>query len=351
METFVCDLIQVQLSSMRVKVICLFSGGVLAQRLEAMGVVPIYCEKGRDGTFKALLQLRATLNQIKPDVIHTHNELSNYFTILAMALMRAAPVINTRHNMGLSGPTSTKERFFRYSLPWTRYMVACAQAVKTRFVTNFGFAEAKIQVIPNGIPIQKIQLTNRSQARAQWRSEHNYSDEDILICAVGRLNPVKNHRGLLDAFAQVKNPSAKLVLVGDGPMRAQLEAHSRDLGIESRVRFVGDSMTIPTILGSVDIFALPSLSEAHSIALLEAASAGLAVVVTNVGGNAEVVENEVRGYVVESGNVKALAQRLDSLVNDPAKRRLFAQHLLDWAKTNADISHCAKQYETLYFEK
>jgi glycosyltransferase involved in cell wall biosynthesis len=348
METFVCELVKTQQLAFRVSVVCLFSGGVLVDALSKIKIQPLFCEKGRDGTLKAMKHLRKLLVSLQPDVIHTHNELSHYFTLLALTLSKRPYMINTRHNMGLSGPQSRKEKLFRWSLNKTGSMVACSYAVKKRFVDDFGVPENMVQVIHNGIPFDKFRLLDRSVARAQWRKKYGFSDQAVLIASVGRMSPVKNHKGLLDAFAQVQQVNLHLVIVGDGDLRHEIESYAKQLGVSGAVLFVGDSSDVAGILCSVDIFVLASLSEAHSIALLEAAASGLAVVATAVGGNAEVVVDGESGFIVPAGDVNALSKQIRLLVQDSEMRARFGKSLFEWANAHASIESCAKKYEMLY---
>jgi glycosyltransferase involved in cell wall biosynthesis len=350
METFVCDLVKVQRLDARVSVICLFSGGVLAENLIRLGIHPVYCEKGKDGSVKALLRLRNQIAQLSPDVIHTHNELSNYFVLISLMLAKRPLLINTRHNMGLGGPQSRKEKLFLWSLRKTRVMVACSNAVRNRFETVFKVRKEKLRVIHNGIPFEKLQLKNHPEIRSRWRLKNQFSEQDVLICTVGRITSVKNHKGLIEAFAKIQSRNCKLVIVGDGDLRPSLEVLSSELGVRDRIVFLGDSSEVASILAATDIFALPSFSEAHSIALLEAAASGIAVVVTNVGGNPEVVVNGESGFIVEPGDLVGLSERINQLVQNAELRAQFSQRLLAWANENASIEACAKKYEMLYLE-
>jgi glycosyltransferase involved in cell wall biosynthesis len=349
METFVCDLIEAQLKTFKISVICIFGGGVLSKRLENLGVMPQFCNKAKDGSITALWRLRANVNALAPDIIHTHNELSNYFTAVALAMSAQPILINTRHNMGLGGPKSRKERFFRWSMSKTKAMVACSDAVKARFVSDFQFPIEKIRVIHNGIPVSNIQKITKN-THNNWRRQHGFNDSDILVCAVGRHAEVKNHRSLVRAFAMIKLTNTFLILVGDGPLRKDLQLLVENLDMQTRVRFVGDSSEVSSILASVDIFVLPSLSEAHSIALLEAAAAGLAIVATNVGGNPEVIDHGINGFIVEPGNIEELTNRIAQLIDCPAIRAEFGKRSFSWANANASIEVCANSYAKLYKE-
>ena len=125
---------------------------------------------------------------------------------------------------------------------------------------------------------------------------------------------------LLEAFAAliVGRADVDLLMVGDGPLRADLEQQAATLGILDRVRFMGVRHDIPAILGIGDVFALTSVSEAASLTLLEAMASSLPVVVTDVGGNPEIVRAGIEGLLVPRGDASAAAAALGRLFDDPA---------------------------------
>jgi glycosyltransferase involved in cell wall biosynthesis len=132
---------------------------------------------------------------------------------------------------------------------------------------------------------------------------------------------------LLDAFARVArvDGSADLLLAGDGPQRQDLEAQAAALGIQRRVRFLGVRGDVPDLLRAADIFTLTSVSEAASLTLMEAMAAGLPVVVTNVGGNPEIVRQGVDGLLVPRGDSAAAADAFLALLADAENARLMGQ--------------------------
>jgi glycosyltransferase involved in cell wall biosynthesis len=144
-------------------------------------------------------------------------------------------------------------------------------------------------------------------------------------------------------------PNACLLLVGEGPLREELEARAADLGIAGRVRFMGFRDDVPRILGALDCFALPSLSEGLSIATIEAMAAGLPVVVTASGGPRDLVEHGGTGLVVPPGDASALSAAIAAIRGDPdLARRLGAA-----ARRKAeafDVRSMVQKYERLYRE-
>jgi glycosyltransferase involved in cell wall biosynthesis len=180
-----------------------------------------------------------------------------------------------------------------------------------------GFAGGRIEVIENGIdPHRYARPGDRKALRQKLGLDYK---RRYLVC-VARFHPVKDHATLLHAFAAVAAArlDVDLLLVGDGSMRGNLELLARELGITDRVRFLGVRSDVPDILGTVDLFALTSVSEAASLTLLEAMASRLPVVVTAVGGNPEIVRHEKEGLLVPRGDAPAVAAALIRLLDNPA---------------------------------
>jgi glycosyltransferase involved in cell wall biosynthesis len=147
----------------------------------------------------------------------------------------------------------------------------------------------------------------------------------LVIGHVARLVPVKNQALLLRAFQQVAQrvPRTRLVILGDGPLRAELVAQSADLGITDKIRFVGAVADVAPWLREFDVVALSSNAEGMSISILEALATGLCVVATNVGGNGELLDHGRAGRLVPPGDVSAFADALTAvLTNEPLRVRL-----------------------------
>jgi len=197
-------------------------------------------------------------------------------------------------------------------------VVAVAQYCKNQLVFR-GVPEHKITVIHNGLPA-------RQQAgKLVTRDDAGLDNSNFVIGIASRLDPVKGLEYLVDAFAKIvmAYPMARLLLVGDGPCEKNLRKQSIKLGVADKVIFVGYQDNVDNWLDLFDVFALPSLAESHSIALLEGMRAGKAIVATDVGGNTESVIHERHGLVVPSADAVALKKALIKLIeNSELRRRL-----------------------------
>jgi glycosyltransferase involved in cell wall biosynthesis len=182
-----------------------------------------------------------------------------------------------------------------------------------------GMPPESVAVVPNGIALADL------PDRASVRNELGIDADATVVGFVGRLFAQKAPAVLLRAFAQsnAQESRAILAMVGDGPMRAELDVLAEELGITEKIRWLGarnGQRTMPAF----DVFALPSLYEGMPYVALEAAHAGLPIVASRVSGISSVVRDDENGYVVEPGDVGGFAMALDKLLLDPERRERFS---------------------------
>ena len=179
-----------------------------------------------------------------------------------------------------------------------------------------GFSGRRVTVIANGIDLERYR-PDADKGAARRRLGLDPSRR--LIACVARFHPVKDHATLIRAFATLApgRPDVDLMLVGDGPLRGQLERQAAALGVADRVRFLGIRADVPEVLPAADIFALLSVSEAASLTLLEAMACELPTVVTAVGGNPEIVRMDREGLLVPRGDAEAAAGAFLRLLDNP----------------------------------
>ena len=343
----------------RSRIVCLFHEGALAAQARASGIEVVAVGKrlGFDG--HALRLLRAELSRNAPDVVHTHNAVTHYYTALARVGLRLRRLLNTRHGMGSLHGTSRLDRLYKAALIGTHAAVSVCQAVQTRFVDTGVIPQRKAAVVANGVAIEKI--TARSfAAKQQLMAQLGGREGAVVLGTVGRLSPVKDHDNLLQALRLVKDAgrSVELVVVGDGETRPGLEALARSLGLQAQVHFLGMRQDVAALLSAFDIFVLSSISEGYSLALVEAAAAALPIVATDVGGNADIVhtvedasagaELQRNGLLVPAKDSPALAAALLCLADDAALRERMGAAGRAWALKHGTVDAMGRAYQRLY---
>jgi sugar transferase (PEP-CTERM/EpsH1 system associated) len=350
LERTVVDLIASQRDAgHECRVICLFKLGLLARELLASGVRVDACGKRRGLDLRALRRARALIRQSPGAVIHTHNAMAHYYAVLATLGLPVKCRINTRHGMGGRTRSGRQEWLYRQSLRFTDYAVAVCEAARQRFAADGMRPRRALLAVPNGIRLERFRPAD-DVARQALVAELGLPPGSRIIGTVGRLQPVKDHALLLRAFAKVRMqvPEAALVIVGDGPLRAALEAQAEQAGLSDAVRFMGDRHDVPRLLTGMEVFALSSASEGYSVALLEACASSLPIVATDVGGNREIVRHGINGRLVPSGDTAAIATALIALLRGGEQAAAMGRAGYAWAQAEASFRTMAERYHGLY---
>lgn len=317
MENVVAQLVQhLPREGFRHTVIALSSvDPAFARRLDGARVDFIALDKPPGQPFRLYPQVYRLLRRLRPDVVHSCNLAALEF--LPVAWLARVPVrIHVEHGMDsreINGKASRYRLLRRMYRPFvTRYVAVSTD--QARQCAEFGAAPQRVHLIPNGVDTRQFRPRRSTDALPSGFPFRR--GQDWVIGTVGRQVEIKNPLLLVDAFVALVRSAApgterlRLALVGDGPLQLQIAERVRSAGLADRVWLPGVRADIADILRSFDCFVLPSLSEATSCALQEAMATGLAVVATDVGGNADVLEHGRCGSLVASGDVNALAAQL-----------------------------------------
>ena len=203
-------------------------------------------------------------------------------------------------------------------------------------------------LVPNGIPAPPAETPAEHDARrAEVRAELGVGDDDVVVLMVARLSPQKAHDVMLDALARAAHPRLRLVVVGDGKRRAELEALVAERGLGDAVTFLGLRRDVPRLLAGGDVSALSSVHEGVPISVIEAMTAGLPVVATDVGALRDLVTDGEDGFLVPTGDAAGLADRLTRLADDPALRARLGEHARTRARAEFTVQNTAAAFTTM----
>ena len=350
LERTVIDLITAQRAMGHCcRVVCLYGPGQLAAELQEQGVEVDACRKQGGLDWRAMRRARAALRRVPGAVLHTHNAAAHYHAVLAAIGLPLACVVNTRHGMGAGDMRKRKEWLYRCSMARTDYVVGVCEAVRRRFSGQGVRPRKALLAIPNGIRLERFTATT-PEARAGLAGELGWPADSLIIGTVGRLHPIKDQARLLQALQALyqRTPQAVLAIIGDGSLRGELERQAEALGLGGAVRFLGDRNDVPHLLAGMHAFALPSLSEGYSVALLEACASALPIVATDVGGNADIVRDGVNGRLVAPGDVAALASALYELCADVGRAERMGCAGREWVMTEGSFQTMAMRYQRVY---
>ncbi len=265
------------------------------------------------------LGLAALLQRLRRrdvDTLHTILPYADLLGRLAGALA-GAPVVSSVQGRY----TPWQMRLSRLTAPLSARSLVIAEALAAFTAEHGGVPRDRILVVPNGL--DPAPFTLGDEAKAEGRRRLGGGETPVALC-VARLGPEKDHATLLEAFARLETP-ARLALAGEGPCRTALEAQIERHGLGERVVLLGNRDDIPHLMYGADLFVLASRHEGMPNVLLEAMAARLPVVATAVGGVPEIVVHDETGVVVPPGDPAVLAQAMDALLRDPARRRAMAQ--------------------------
>jgi len=236
------------------------------------------------------------------DILHSH--LFGAITSACFAAYLAGiPHIGTLHDIYTIEEKKSRIRYLRLSSLLGTRLVTVSRQMR-EYLSSLGkFNERTLQTIVNGVDIDKFSV---SVSREQYPDLQLNTSDFVFIC-VGRLEEIKGHDILLKAFNGIMpREHVKLLIVGEGPCRNEMEQYIAEAGLQNNIRMLGQRNDIPSLLNLSDCFVLASRSEGLSCSIIEAMAAGLPVIATDVGGNCELVTNAVNGYLVQPENVEEL---------------------------------------------
>ncbi len=350
LERVVTDLaIEQQRQGHDVAVFSLLNTEGLAPELRRAGIEVVIGGKQGSVDLRMLRSLRNVIRSRRVELVHAHNFVPNYHAAAATLLMHRKPVIvGTCHDMGTRLSDKRLSRYYRWSLPYTAGLAMVGKQVHDRFV-NDGYVPAeKAVTVLNGIPVERFRWT--PERRAAARASLGVAPDELLLGAVGRLVGLKNHRLLIEQMpALIKQfPRLKLVVIGGGPLQQELTALADSLGLADRVMLLGQRADVADLAAGFDVFAMPSLTEGLSIALLEACATRQAIVATQVGGNPEIVRDGITGLLVPPADGPALREAVARLLQDAVLRDRLATEACVWVTENASMQNLARAYEDFY---
>lgn len=286
-------------------------------------------------------ELARHLRESEVAVAHAFDFYANLMLIPAAKLARIPVVIGSHRQLGdLLTPAQ-----FRAQLAMFRLCdrVVCNSRAAADRLAHAGLAERKLVVVGNGLPASAFAETAPALARR----------EGILrVGMIARMNAAyKNHSMFLRAAARARQKFSNLeiILVGDGPLRRDLEREAAELGLQDGVIFLGDRRDISATLASMDVSVVPSISESLSNVMLESMAAGVPVVATAVGGNVELAGDD-RALLVPPENDQALADGLEKLLADQELRSEMGRRARQFAQANFSMDHVRRQYSAVYAE-
>jgi sugar transferase (PEP-CTERM/EpsH1 system associated) len=266
------------------------------------------------------LRMGRLFRALRPRIVHSRN-WTCIDAIIGARLAGVPVVVHGEHGRDASDPEGrnpVRRRVRRALGLLVTEFTAVSRDLVRWLVEEIGVPVRKVRHIPNGVDVECFAPRPPEPARRAL----NLPSGTAVIGTVGRLDPVKDHIGLIRAFAAATTGRhAILLIAGDGPCRERIEDAIRGLGLGARVHVLGERSDVPVVLNTLDLFVLASLGEGMSNSILEAMATGLPVVATRVGGNGELVADGVTGILVPGGSHEALAGAMRRYLDHPELMR------------------------------
>ena len=329
-----------------VMVCCLDKIGELGEELISNGFDVETLDRRPGIDWRLVFRLRKLLKKKKIDVIHAHQYTSFFYSSLAKNFPKKPRLIFTEHGRFFPDQRRIKRVIFNPFLSkCASEIIAISEATKVAMVKFDNFPQNRVKIIYNGVTF-KASSTNLFKKR----SELNISNEDFVLSTAARLDPIKNYKMLITVMKRITRTvnNCKLLIAGNGPEYDTLSSEIIKNELTESVFLLGHRSDVKEIFSASDVFLLSSLSEGTSITLLEAMSAGLPAIATNVGGNPEIIVEGETGLLVKSNDAEAMADKVLYL----HQNRMFAKQLGEAGKKRAEelfsYERMMDKYEQLY---
>jgi sugar transferase (PEP-CTERM/EpsH1 system associated) len=348
-------------SAYRHAVLALTEVTAFSQRVRVADVSFMALHKAPGHGFKLYPRVWRLLRDLKPALVHTRN-LGPLEMQVAVAAAGGAARVHGEHGReldDLDGSNKSLQRVRRLYAPFVHRYVALSRDLQRYLTDRVGIDKRRIAQIYNGVDVQRFRPPGGADpgpasAVADWPFDAHAS---WVIGTVGRMQGVKDQTLLAKAFvrAVVHKPELKtswrLVLVGDGPLRAECQRLLNEAGLAHLAWLPGDRSDVPEVMRHLHCFVLPSKAEGISNTILEAMACGLPVVATDVGGNAELVQSGLTGELVPAQNEAALAQALLGLYAQGDGARQMGQAGRAEVERRFSLQAMVAAYQALYDEE
>lgn len=306
---------------------------VTQQRLEHAGIEVINVPKRSTLALGLTGRLATVLKSKRPHIVHMHLFAAEVWGTMAAEEAQVPLLVTTEHNI------NQEEGWMKHQLKkWMHRkhaaVIAVSKAVE-QYIRRSGSRSVPVKIIPNGVDLKQFQTAQQKEVHPQPR-----------IVVVGRLTEQKGHTVLLNALQQVQR-EYHLDIIGDGPLRSELEQQATQRGLSEHVTFHGAQADPAQAYKDADIVVIPSLWEGFGLVAVEAMASGCAVVASDVDGLREIVENEKNGLLVAPGNTAQLTEAIERLLSDSQlKKKLTAAGIV--RASEYSIEKVVERVEALY---
>jgi glycosyltransferase involved in cell wall biosynthesis len=332
-----------------VHICCTNGKGVFAERMEAKGIpVHVLADAEWKPVYLSGVKLLRLALKERPAILHSHGTGPLLDSAFARLFSRVPLCVHTFHYGNYPYCTRKTLMAERLAARIPDQLVAVSNAQSRSLVQHLRIDPARIRTIWNGVG-RNPHLGNQALIEEKKR-EMNLEPGDLALGTVAVFSEQKGLAYLLDSAKRVVEsvPNARFILVGDGPLRPELEKKVRNMGLDSRVVFTGLRRDVQELLPAFDVFLMSSLWEGMALTLLEAMAAGKPVIATDVADNSLILKDGVTGYLVRPRDAAQMADAIIRLVSAPKAMEKMGQEALKAYNDRFTKAKMAGEYEKLY---
>jgi glycosyltransferase involved in cell wall biosynthesis len=325
----------------------LFNEGKLAQKVRELNIPVVVVNETEIPFLKTFLIAKKVLNQLRPNIIHSHRYKENILAYLLSKTQKSTSLIETQHGMpemyengteksSIQHRIVSKLNFFILSKCFQN-IVAVSKDIQEIFINQYDFSRDKVKVIYNGINIPE-DITPLPQK------------DSFIIGSSGRLFPVKDYSLMVEVAREIsrQNSDIRFELAGDGPESGKLERLIEKYGLQRTFATRGFLDHVSVFYRRLDLYLNTSLHEGIPMSVLEAMSFSIPVVAPDVGGLREIIDDGVDGYLVGSRNPKDFAEKCLTLYKNRSLRKQMGSAARDKVLSKFSLENMVRQYYSLY---
>ena len=324
--------------------------GSMQQEFRSLGTQVVDFSHRQNGARSATGRIRDYVAAHRIGIVHTHNPRAILAVAMALAGKRETIHLATKHL--LFAPRDRRWGLIytlvdRLSLYLPDHLVSVSKTMCRQIIAYPGLDSRQVTAIRSGKDYDSYHV---AEQRAPCRQELGLATECEAIGYAGRMEKAKRLDVLVRAFAQVsaRHPQARLLMIGEGELRARLEALAASLGVSHAVIWTGFRRDIPRLLAAMDVYVQPSANEGLPLSILEAMAAGKAIAATRIGGVVELIEDEVTGLLVPPGDPSALSAAILRLLADKALAERIGRVARSRVAHRFSLQSMVKAYDVLY---
>ncbi len=339
-------------------IICIEDYSDFHQRIQRSDVQIFAMHRSKGNNLSLLWKLFRLFRKIKPTIVHSRN--TSALDSLLPAVLAGVPYrIHGEHGWDvddLTGRNTKKQWLRRFYKPMIQQYIALSKHTEKYLYERIHVPTNRLVQIYNGVDTERF---FPAQVRRTLPAKHEFADSgQLVIGTVGRLQPVKDQKTLVNAFVCLlqQRPDLRdrirLVLVGDGACLLDLKNAIEQANVTELVWLAGAREDIPDLLRCFDIFVLPSLAEGISNTILEAMATGLPIVATDVGGNSELIDADKTGKLVHTKHSAMMAEAITVYIDDPELRHAHGiaarQRVMERFTLDKMVSDYVGQYDQMH---